>query len=80
MELRERAMSPELTEAIERARVHVNAMTPEEYRAMLDKQRESWVRAMAPCEHGNPDFEQCGQCWRDAAMIAAFRTEALGEG
>lgn len=61
-------MGKELDEAIERARAYVDAMTPAEYRAMLDAQRESWVRAMAPCEHGNPDFEQCGQCRGDAAL------------
>ena len=42
------------------------AMSPAE-RAALEAeeraaQRESWVRAMAPCEHGEPDWETCSQC------------------
>lgn len=39
-----------------------DAMSPEEKEAMHQKQRESWVRAMAPCEHGDPDWETCPQC------------------
>ena len=31
-------------------------------RLELIAQRESWIRAMAPCEHGVADFEQCSQC------------------
>jgi hypothetical protein len=42
------------------------AMPPAE-RAELERlerqaQRESWIRAMAPCEHGVADFEDCAQC------------------
>lgn len=29
---------------------------------MKQAQRESWVRAMAPCAHGNRDWETCPQC------------------
>lgn len=58
-------MSPELTALIERARAMVDAMTPEERAAMIRAQRDSFIRAMAPCEHGNPDFEQCGECWAE---------------
>ena len=28
-------------------------------RLEMEAQRESWIRAMAPCEHGVADFEQC---------------------
>jgi hypothetical protein len=43
-----------------------SAMPPAE-RAELERQeikaqRESWVRAMGPCEHGVHDFEDCEQC------------------
>jgi hypothetical protein len=31
--------------------------------AMLEAQRQSWLRGMKPCEHGKIDFEQCPQCW-----------------
>lgn len=56
-------MSPELGAAIERARKLVDAMTPPQRKAMIDAQRESWVRAFTtPCEHGMLDFEQCGEC------------------
>jgi hypothetical protein len=46
------------------------AMPPEE-RAKLEAeelaaQRESWIRAMEPCEHGDPDWETCLQCREQA--------------
>jgi hypothetical protein len=43
------------------------AALPPEERARLEAdelaaQRESWVRAMGPCEHGVLDFEECADC------------------
>jgi hypothetical protein len=43
------------------------ASLPPEVRAKLEAdereaQRQSWVRAMQPCEHGVLDFEDCGDC------------------
>ena len=38
------------------------AMSPEEKRAMFEAQRQSFIRAMAPCEHGDPDWETCPNC------------------
>jgi hypothetical protein len=42
------------------------AMLPEDRAALerdeLAAQRESWIRAMAPCEHGAADFEDCVEC------------------
>jgi hypothetical protein len=35
-------------------------------RRELEAQRESWIRAMAPCEHGVADFEECAKCRGDA--------------
>jgi len=55
-------MSPELQQALARAKAHWEAMTPEAQAAMLHAQRESWVRAMGPCEHGDPDWETCPKC------------------
>lgn len=55
-------MSPELTAALERAKGWWDRATPDERRAMIDAQRESWIRAMAPCEHGDPDWETCPEC------------------
>jgi hypothetical protein len=53
----------ELLDAINAKRA---AMSPEERAALEERelaaQRESWVRAMAPCEHGDPDWETCPQC------------------
>jgi hypothetical protein len=42
------------------------AMPPGE-RAALEReeraaQRESWSRAEAPCEHGDPDWDTCPKC------------------
>jgi hypothetical protein len=54
-----------MLDKIERQRA---AMPPEE-RAKLEAeelaaQRESWIRAMGPCEHGVLDWEECEQCRR----------------
>ena len=42
------------------------AMPPEERAKLeaeeLQAQRESFIRAMAPCEHGDPDWETCPHC------------------
>ena len=38
------------------------AMTPEQKAEMYEAQRQSFIRAMAPCEHGDPDWETCAQC------------------
>jgi hypothetical protein len=51
---------PTLAEMLEVAPLH--RMTADEYQA----QRESWARAMAPCEHGIRDWEQCEECGRAA--------------
>ena len=48
-------------------------MTPDEKRAMFEAQRQSFIRAMAPCEHGDPDWETCPHC------IAALRATERGE-
>lgn len=48
IEARRAALPPE-----ERARVE---------REELAAQRESWIRGMAPCEHGDPDWETCPGC------------------
>lgn len=52
----------ELERLIERARHWDATATPEQKEEMYKAQRESWVRAFAPCEHGMFDFEQCGEC------------------
>jgi hypothetical protein len=46
------------------------ASMPAEERAELERheiaaQRESWVRAMGPCEHGVLDWEDCQQCRKE---------------
>lgn len=55
-------MSPELTTLLENARKAYDAMTAEQKEEMWRAQRESWVRAFAPCEHGDPDWETCHEC------------------
>ena len=59
-------MSRLIREMLDEIEAKRAAMTPEA-RAKLEAdelaaQRESWIRSMEPCEHGNPDFEQCEQC------------------
>lgn len=55
-------MSGDLQQAIERAREWERTATPEQKAAMDKAQRASWVRAFAPCEHGDPDWETCPAC------------------
>lgn len=53
----------ELQRAVRDAKARLEAMSPEEQKAMWLAQRESWVRGMTtPCEHGVLDYEQCGEC------------------
>lgn len=67
-----RAYDPEaerahLEQLIEEARMSWRTMSSEDKEAMFQKQRESWVRGMAPCEHGVLDWETCPDC-RDCAV------------
>lgn len=55
-------MGQDLDELMAKARERVERMTPAEREAMYQAQRESFVRAMAPCEHGMSDWEDCTQC------------------
>lgn len=54
---------PELQKLLDEAKEKVAAMSPEEYAAMMEEQKKSFVRGMtARCEHGILDFEQCPKC------------------
>jgi hypothetical protein len=59
-------MRTEIREALARIEAQRAAMHPADRadleRRELEAQRESWVRAMGPCEHGVHDFEDCEQC------------------
>lgn len=55
-------MDDELKDLLEKARRWSETASPEEKRAMLAAQRESWMRAFAPCEHGDYDWETCPEC------------------
>ena len=43
-----------------------SSLPPDEREALekaeIQAQRESWIRAMAPCEHGDSDWETCSKC------------------
>lgn len=57
------------------------AAMPPEARAELEAaeriaQRKSFIRAMAPCEHGDPDWETCPHCLQE---IADRRAPIAGE-
>ena len=59
-------MTPDIAAMLAAIETERAAMPPEA-RAELEAreraaQRESWVRAMAPCEHGDPDWETCPKC------------------
>lgn len=55
-------ISDELRDLLREAHERTLAMTPDEKRAMFEAQRQSFIRSMAPCEHGDPDWETCPQC------------------
>lgn len=52
----------DLLELMRKSGEALKALSAEQQAAMLQNQRESWVRANRPCEHGNIDFEQCPEC------------------
>lgn len=53
----------DLEELLKKSKEAVAKMSPEEYEAMMEEQRKSFVRAMTtPCEHGVLDFETCPKC------------------
>lgn len=53
----------QMLDKIERERAAMPAAERAELeRREIEAQRESWLRAMAPCEHGMADFEQCEEC------------------
>lgn len=58
----------EIREMLARIEAERRLMTPEARAKLeadeLQAQRESWIRAMAPCEHGVADFEECAECRR----------------
>lgn len=54
---------PDLEKLLADAKEAVSKMTPEQYAAMMEAQKASFVRGMmARCEHGALDFEQCPKC------------------
>lgn len=60
-------MTPELEAALEGARHWWDNATPQQRAEMIAAQRESFIRAMGPCEHGNYDWETCSQCLQEFA-------------
>lgn len=59
----------DLEQRLSEARAKYDAMTPAEKVAMHEAQRQSFLRSLAPCEHGVSDWEDCEQC-RDRALQA----------
>lgn len=56
-------MVEELSRLLDQAKSWWQNASPEQRAAMKNAQRASFVRAMTtPCEHGELDFEQCGEC------------------
>lgn len=56
-------MDKNLKKLLEDAKKSVAKMSPAEYAAMMEAQKQSFVRAMTtPCEHGMLDFEDCEKC------------------
>mgnify|MGYP000255244711 CR=1 FL=1 len=66
---------------ITEANARYNAMTPEQQAAMWQAQRESFARAMAPCEHGIADFDcrSVGNFLRGLAVEMGAATAGAGD-
>ena len=45
-----------------RAQARFDALCPEDQAAHREAQKQSFIRGMGPCEHGERDFETCPQC------------------
>lgn len=52
----------ELKCLVSAAQSRYEAMSLEERTAHDEAQRQSWIRGMAPCEHGVWDWETCPKC------------------
>ncbi len=59
-------MSDKIGAALAQIEAVRSAMAPADRAALEARerqaQRESWIRGMAPCEHGILDWETCDQC------------------
>lgn len=44
------------------AQARYEAMTPEQKAEHDEAQKQSFIRAFGPCEHGDYDWETCPQC------------------
>lgn len=62
-------ISADLRDALKAAHERTLAMTPAERQAMFEAQRQSFIRAMGPCEHGDPDWETCPECRAQASAL-----------
>lgn len=55
-------MNKELEEALRKSAKLVKEMSQEEYDEMFRLQKESFIRSIERCEHGN-DWMDCSDCW-----------------
>lgn len=62
-------MSDDIEELLRKSVEALAAMSPAERMAMFARQRESWVRSMAPCEHGVSDWKSAGFLGMTAEMV-----------
>lgn len=58
----QRRLEEEIAVAFKQAKARYDAMSPEDKAAHDKAQRESFIRGMGPCEHGDYDWETCPQC------------------
>ena len=52
----------ELRDLLVKAHERTLAMSRKGKQEMYEAQRESFIRAMEPCEHGDYDWETCPEC------------------
>lgn len=60
--LRQMKTRPPLLELLRKSVAAYEAMSPADKASHDEAQRQSWIRGMAPCEHGARDWETCPEC------------------
>ena len=66
----------DISDLLRRAAEAYRNLSPEEKVKHDEAQRQSWLRGMAPCEHGVSDWETCPQCRAQATWKQVEAAEA----
>lgn len=73
-------MSEELDRLLAWAKDWAAKATPAQLAKMRSEQRESFIRAFAPCPHGMVDFEECPGCIAEGEAYRAAKGASIEQG